>query len=307
MNADAPTSTPQPPHELLTEGEKRPWGIDPTAPAAALAQAASLSPALAMPGEAPMAALMDVRTALAERGVSASIVFRNGSPRLLIAGASPLARWEEGSFTWGQEDVSPPSGSPRPDRPSRHINAHDCAAAVVTAVVSAVTTSPARLADEPARQRALVASAGDNDPVAGVYEPAGPATASTALPAARWHPELQHACEALAKGALMFHDLSVELASPAERTSPAHRAGQALATALDAHKDVGSVAIPINPWVSAVWACQGLIVLTDGACFVWPQMTEHGGQLRWRVVHDLQRAVQGARHERAKRFRRPLA
>ncbi|MEV4080617.1 hypothetical protein AB0J43_10065 [Nonomuraea fuscirosea] len=282
-----------------------------TAPAAALAQAASLPPSLATPGEAPMAALMDVRTALAERGVSAAIVFRNGSPRLLIGDASLLVRWEEGSFTWGQEDVSPPSGTPRPDRPSRHISAHDCAAAEVTAVVSsvvsAVTTSPARLADEPACQRALVASAGDNHPVAGVYEPAGPATASTALPAARWHPELQHACEALAKGALMFHDLSVELASPAERTSPAHRAGQALATSLDAHKDVGSVAIPINPWVSAVWACQGLIVLTDGACFVWPQMTEHGGQLRWRVVHDLQRAVQGTRQERARRFRGPLA
>ncbi|MEU6720704.1 hypothetical protein ABZ897_55405 [Nonomuraea sp. NPDC046802] len=246
-----------------------------------------------------MATLQDLRTALTTHHLATSIVFRDAQPCLLIAQMPLLVRLDGETFTWQAADSS--CLSLRPGQTP----AVDCEAAAA-AVSTAITGTLVRELDQSILPSVADPHAEEAAPSAGPPSTTG-ATASSGLPSAGGHPELHHACEALTQGTLEFHDLSLILASASERASPAYLAGEALAAALNARGDLGTPAAAINDWVTAIWVCQGLVVLTDGTHFAWRQTGKPGKPVRWYTVRGVSAALRHLASERARRMAAPLS
>ncbi|MBB3733817.1 hypothetical protein [Nonomuraea dietziae] len=258
---------------------------------------APLHHCLAAPDEPPMPALQDLRTALAEHHLGATIVYREGEPKLLIDQMPLLVNLSGGRFRWELPEASVP------DLQAGHIAADDCLAAA--AQLSSLINEALLGQISEAVTHAELDTSGDQ---AGAFIGLDTLITTAALPgppARDPHPELVHACRALSSGQLHFHELSLELASEAERASPAQRAAQSLAIslarALHPSYDNSTTALPINRWVAAIWVCQGLVALTDGTHFVWLQPPRPGQPAKLYATQDLQTAMRRLSLERTLR------
>ncbi|WP_431929973.1 hypothetical protein [Nonomuraea jabiensis] len=260
--------------------------------------ALSDSPVVYDPGA--MATLQDLRTALNTHHLATSVVFRDAQPCLLIDQMPLLVRLAGDTFTWQAADSSRPSLRPG------QTSAVDCEAAAADISTAINGTLVQELS------QSILSSVADPHAEAEAPPPAGPALttgaiASSGMSSAGGHPELHHACEALMQGTLQFHDLSLMLVNASERASPAYRAGEALAAALNARGDHDLPVAAINAWVAAVWVWHGLVVLTDGTAFVWRQTGKPGRPVRWYTVPGVAAAVRHLMSERARRMTAPFS
>ncbi|GAA1613135.1 hypothetical protein GCM10009733_006500 [Nonomuraea maheshkhaliensis] len=243
--------------------------------------------------EPPMPALYDLRTALADHHLEASIVFRNGQPHLLIGEASMLVRLDSNHFTWRPASPSAPA-----DWAGQH--AADDIDTAAAALSTAITDALVRRLTTRATPEELDTGAPDDQgfPLA-VRDSATASADGSTSPAHDASAEFEHACEALRCGTLQIHELSLDMATDAERASPALAGGEALAKALNSRFDDSATAIPINRWVTAIGVCRNLIALTDSTRFVWlpPIGPEEPAKLR--ATQALPNAVRLLSRERA--------
>ncbi|MEV4116812.1 hypothetical protein [Nonomuraea sp. NPDC049695] len=244
--------------------------------------------------EPPMPALYDLRAALADHHLEASIVFRNGQPHLLIDKASMLVRLDSNHFVWRPASRSTPA-----DWAGQHAaNDVDTAAAALStaineALVRSLTPRARREEFDTGAPDDRAFSLADWDAVTAPDDgPTSPAHDASA--------EFEHACEALRCGILRIHELSLEMATDAERASPALAAGEALADALNSPFDDSATAIPINRWVTAIGICHNLIALTDSTRFAWLPPIRPDEPAKLRATQVLPNAVRLLSRERAR-------
>ncbi|TMR22451.1 hypothetical protein ETD86_11425 [Nonomuraea turkmeniaca] len=244
--------------------------------------------------EPPMPALYDLRTALADHHLEASIVFRNGQPHLLIDKASMLVQLDSNHFAWRPASPSTPA-----DWAGQHAaNDIDTAAAALSTAINEALVR--RLTTQARREEPDTGAPDDQTfPIAGRDAVTAPADSPTS-PAHDASAEFEHACEALLYGTLQIHELSIDMATDAERASPAQAAGEALAEALNSPFDDSATAIPINRWVTAIGVCCNLIALTDSTRFVWLPPIRPDEPAKLRATQVLPNAVRLLSRERAR-------
>ncbi|MGW4412244.1 hypothetical protein ACWEJ6_50185 [Nonomuraea sp. NPDC004702] len=245
--------------------------------------------------EPAMPALYDLRTVLADHHLEASIVFRDGQPHLLIDKASMLVRLDSDHFAWR------PSSPPRSAHwAGRHVaNDIDAAAAALSAAINEALVG--RLTTR-AMGEELGTGAPDEHvpPTTGRHALTAPAADAPSSRAHNASAEFEHACEALRCGTLRIHELSLAMATDAERASPALAAGEALAEALNSPFDDRATAIPINRWVTAIGVCRDVIALTDSTRFVWLPPIRPDEPAKLRATWALPNAVRLLSRERAR-------
>ncbi|WP_188196663.1 hypothetical protein [Nonomuraea sp. SYSU D8015] len=247
--------------------------------------------------EPPIPALYDLRIALADHLLSASIVFRNGEPHLLIDQAPVLVHLVGDHFAWRPADSSTPA-----ELAGQH--ATDDIEAAAAALSNDVNEALVRHLNTRTHQGAprvgvpgMGAMDGHTLSIIGREADTTPVPSAT-TPADTAAREFEHACYALRCGTLRFHDLSLEVATDAERTSAAWATGEALAEALNSRYDDRATAIPINCWVTAIWVCPDVIVLTDSTHFAWLQPARTVEPAKLRATQGLPNAVRLLARER---------
>ena len=235
----------------------------------ALGTAVQQSRVFVVPAEPPTPVLFDLRAALQELHLSACLVFREGQPRLLVEQLRLTIAVSGDAYVWGPE--SRPTWL-KPD--IAPLEETEAAASVVSDSVNAVLTRQARehavvriadLLNEEEEAAALV----QRDPL--------PSRSRRLL---QPHPELVYAAPALGGGGRaptlhLFH-LLPGIATRRELAADAYQAARVLARNLDQRHRTDSTALPVSPWVAAIWVSPTITALTDGTFYLWLSPPGHG-------------------------------